>query len=109
MKWDIRDDGGNRLLLVEGRMDATTSEDFGRAVAGLLENPGAVLVDLSGLEFISSAGLRSILTLAKTCRKEDRKLAFFALRPMVEDVFKISGFMSILKVFPDRAGALGGL
>jgi len=65
------------------------------------------LVDLAGLEFISSAGLRGVLMLAKTCQKDGRPLGFCGLKPLVEDVFKISGFMSILKILPDQAAADG--
>jgi anti-anti-sigma factor len=64
-----------------------------------------VLLDLKALEFISSAGLRSLLTVAKAIQKEGRTLAFINLAPMVADVFKMAGFLSILKVYPDKVSA----
>jgi len=109
MKWEVLEKSDHVLLTVGGRLDAVTAAEFNQAVSKAQEKaPARLLVDLSGLEFISSAGLRGILNLAKNCQKEGRLLAFCGLEPMVADVFKISGFLSILKVFPDQAAALGG-
>ncbi|MDR2935055.1 MAG: STAS domain-containing protein [Candidatus Adiutrix sp.] len=109
MKWEIETRDGQGLLKVSGRLDATTTTEFSQAAAqALAGTPARLLVDLSGLEFISSAGLRGVLLLAKSCQKDGRPLGFCGLRPLVEDVFKISGFMSILKIFPDQAAAADG-
>ena len=108
MKWEIEAQPRHSLLKVSGRLDATAAAEFNQAAARALEAaPPRLLVDLAGLDFISSAGLRCVLTLAKTCQKDGRPLGFCALAPLVEDVFKISGFMSILKIFPDQAAAAG--
>lgn len=109
MKWEIETRDGQCRLKVLGRLDATTMTEFSQATAQALEGaPARLLVDLAGLDFISSAGLRGVLMLAKTCQKDGRPLGFCGLGPLVEDVFKISGFMSILKIFPDQAAAADG-
>ena len=108
MKTDISDDGGQVVVSVDGRLDAASSASFEEAVEGLpnLSPPRRILVDLAPLEFISSAGLRSFLILGKACRASGASLAFCSLNAMVADVFKISGFDSMFKVFPDRQKAL---
>ena len=110
MKWDVTEKEDHLLLAVEGRLDAVTAAEFNSAAARARETAPAVrlLVDLGGLEFISSAGLRGILSLAKNFQQDSRPLAFCGLQPMVADVFKISGLLTILKVFPDQAAALQG-
>jgi anti-anti-sigma factor len=61
------------------------------------------------MEFISSAGLRSLLSLAKACKAASSPLSFCSLSPMVADVFKISGLNSVFKIYPDRQSAVKAL
>jgi len=107
MKTTINEEDQISLLEVEGRLDASTAREFDEAVKVLSSSgrEGKIVVDLARLEFISSAGLRSLLTLAKTCQKVSRKLSFCSLNTMVAEVFKISGFYSIFSIYPDRAAA----
>ena len=108
MKTDISDDGAKVVVSVDGRLDAATSASFEDAVEALprLAPPRRILFDLASMEFISSAGLRSFLILGKACRASGASLAFCSLNAMVADVFKISGFSSMFKVFADRQKAL---
>jgi anti-anti-sigma factor len=111
MKTDISDDGRLVVVSVEGRLDAASSASFEEAVEALpaLEPPRRILIDLTPLEFISSAGLRSFLILGKACRTSGASLAFSSLNAMVADVFKISGFDSMFKIFANRQKALSAL
>jgi anti-anti-sigma factor len=111
MKTDFVDDGVQVIATVEGRLDAATAGAFDAAVKDLpsLTPPRSVLFDLGSLEFVSSAGLRSLLTLAKACKASGSKLAFCSLNDMVADVFKISGFTSIFMTYPDRQTALSAI
>lgn len=108
MKIDISRGGGPVTVTVAGRLDAASAAAFDSAVEGLpaSEPPARILIDLSKLEFISSAGLRCLLTLGKACRASGTPLAFCSLTPMVADVFKISGFTSIFSVFSSSEEAL---
>lgn len=68
-----------------------------------------MVVEMSGLEYISSAGLRGILMLAKMTQMKGVKLAFAGMRDMVSDMFKLSGFLTILSVHPDVPSAIAAL
>ena len=82
-----------------GHLDAASSSDFGYQTKELIEdNQILMVVDMSNIEYISSAGLREILGLAKGIRAADGKLIFCSLQAMVEEVFQISDFLSILDV-----------
>ena len=54
-----------------------------------------LLIDLSDLEYISSAGLRALLVTAKRIRKESGKMCLCGLKENVMEVFEISGFSAI--------------
>ncbi|HNY73555.1 MAG TPA: STAS domain-containing protein [Syntrophales bacterium] len=95
------------IVSVSGRIDAVTAPDFEK---NLMESIGAgektFLLAMDHLEYISSAGLRSILAIAKVLKTKEGKLVFAGLQGPVKDVFKISGFGSIFTIFDTEAEAL---
>ena len=66
-------------------------------------------LDFSQLDYISSAGLRVVLVLAKRLKQAEGKLVLFGLQPHVREVFEISGFLAILTVTDTREQALAQL
>ena len=64
------------------------------------------VLNFGGLEYISSAGLRSILSTAKQLKVKEGRLLFADLRGPVKDVFKISGFGSLFKIYDTEEEAL---
>ena len=98
------------ILALSGRMDATTTENFDQvAQASLKEGHTHILVDLKNLVYVSSAGLRSFLSLAKAAKNGQGRLGFCSRQPMVSEVFHISGFDRMLSVFADRDSGLAAL
>ena len=101
---------GVSVTKIAGRMDATTVTEFNDECQKLLNSgSGRIIIDLEGLEYISSAGLRGILTMGKACKRAGKVLAFCSMQAMVADMFKLSGFTSILKVYPTLDEALAGM
>ncbi|HUH59408.1 MAG TPA: STAS domain-containing protein [Candidimonas sp.] len=64
------------------------------------------VLDMSRLDYISSAGLRVVLLLAKRLKQNSGRLVLCSLQSHVHEVFDISGFLAILTVVDDRAAAL---
>jgi stage II sporulation protein AA (anti-sigma F factor antagonist) len=94
------------VVHVNGRMDAITSGALETKVAGLLDGGSkAIALDLSQLGYISSAGLRVLLTVAKKMKASTAKLALFGLTAEVKQVFDISGFTAILPIFTTQEDA----
>jgi anti-sigma B factor antagonist len=88
-----------RVVTVEGRIDANTAAEFGKAISALIESGDAKLVlDLEDLEYISSAGLREFLKAAKTLKAKSGKFAVCGLRDYVREVFDMSGFDTIIPI-----------
>ncbi len=95
------------VVSVRGRLDAVTSPELDTFLSDLIAAAeGAILLSLGGLEYVSSAGLRSLLAAAKKLREKNRKLLFAGLQGPVEEVFRISGFYSIFKAFATEEEAL---
>lgn len=95
------------IVALNGRMDATSVSLFEERCKEQLEKGfSKVLVDMTELEYISSAGLRGILMMEKMSKVKKSVLVFFGLQSMVYDVFKISSFLSILKICNTKEEAL---
>src|SRR5689334_20338782 len=109
MKVDESQDGDALVLTLTGRLDAVTSPPVeARLLEAVRRSPGVVL-DLSGLDYVSSAGLRILLKAAKQAKGAKSRLALAALRPAVHEVFEVSGFFSLLDAYPSRREALAAV
>jgi anti-anti-sigma factor len=92
---------------VKGRMDAVTAPDFEKQLGEWMEGGESVfIVDLSELDYISSAGLRSVLAVAKKLKAGGGKIILASLQEAVKEVFEISGFSSIIPIFDSIEAAL---
>ncbi len=95
------------IVSLSGRMDASTTNDFENACNVLLQaDKIKLLIDMNELEYISSAGLRGILTIVKRIKQKQGQIAFCALQNMVSEVFKVSGFTSMLSIYNNKDEAL---
>jgi len=91
------------ILIPEGRLDSGNAADAEADVLRHLdEGRSRIVLDLGGLDYISSAGLRLVLVAAKRLKQANGKLALCALRPHVREVFDISGFATILTIVETR-------
>lgn len=95
------------LLSLNGRLDANTSTNLDAAFAKLVEQgKGQFVFDLQGLEYVSSAGLRSLLSAAKMIKVIQGKLALARMNEHVKDVFDMSGFSSIFSIYETETDAI---
>lgn len=98
------------IATLAGRMDAMTTAEFDRWLAEqLAADKTCLILNLQGLDYISSAGLRSLLAAAKQVKSKNGSLLLCQLGGTVEEVFRISGFLAILKTFGSVEEALKSL
>ncbi len=98
-----------KVLAFEGRLNAQTSPDAQQQLTRLIEEgENRFLVNFEKLDYISSAGLRVLLAAAKQLKEIDGELRICRLNEVVREVFEISGFTTILKVFGSESDALDG-
>jgi len=96
---------GTLVLTPSGRLDSVTSADLEQrliAVAG----ERRLVVDLAGVEYVSSAGLRVFLKLARRVKDAGGVLLLCALGEPVRQVFDLAGFLPLFAIEPSRERAL---
>ena len=99
MEVDIQKSNGSAVVSVKGRVDASTAPQFEAQLVGLIDkDENRLVVDLSGLEYISSAGLRVILATAKRLKAKQGDIILVGLTGSVKEVFEISGFYTIFNI-----------
>lgn len=109
MDFKTEKNGDKLVVQVSGRLDAITASEFDAESRSWLDKGETnVVVDLNELEYISSAGLRSILTAAKQLKSASGTITFCGLTGMVDEVFAVSGFASMFPIFPTVDEALAG-
>ena len=98
-----------KVLAFEGKLDTQTSPDAHQRLTRLIEEgENRFLVNFEKLDYISSAGLRVLLAAAKQLKGIDGELRICSLNEVVREVFDISGFTTIFKVFGSESEALDG-
>ncbi len=98
------------VVAVTGRIDYMNAEDFKSALQPHLANCAAggdqVVLELSRLEYVSSAGLRVLMIAAKDVRARKGTLVAVSLQPVVREIFEISRFTLVFDIFDSVQDAL---
>jgi anti-anti-sigma factor len=98
------------VIAVDGRIDYVNADEFKAALMPHLTNGTAggnqVVLDLSQLEYISSAGLRVLMIAAREAKARQGKLIAVALQPVVREIFEISKFTLVFELFNSVQEAL---
>jgi anti-anti-sigma factor len=100
---------GIPVMVMMGRLDTTNAPLFdAQAASFLAEARRRVLLDLSGLTYISSAGLRSIIRIIKHTAVCGGRTGIFAVPAHILELIEISGFQPLIDIYPDHETALNG-
>lgn len=96
-------------ILMEGRLDIDGAAAIDLRMNVLAGNAKFLLIDLRGVSFIGSMGLRSIVVPAQAVRRRGGKAALFGPVPMVEEVIKASNIDQVIPIFHDLDSAVAAL
>jgi len=98
------------VVALKGRLDQTTAEDVRTALAPYLarcaEGQDHVVLDMTDVDYVSSAGLRVFMLAAKQVKARKGYLALVAVQPLVLEILEISKFTLVLKILPALRDAL---
>jgi anti-sigma B factor antagonist/stage II sporulation protein AA (anti-sigma F factor antagonist) len=101
-------DGDVVIVQPIGKIDTLTAKAFETRLSGHVSKAnGALLVDMAGVEYVSSFGLRSLLIIAKQMAPLKRKFVLFGTNSSVMEVLRVSGFLRIIEVVDTEQQALG--
>ncbi len=93
-----------------GQVDHLSAQQLQAALAPILDEAVAgktpVVLDFSGVDYISSMGLRVLMMAAKQVRAANAPIGVAALQPVVEEIFDIARFKHVLEAFPSVRAAL---
>ena len=90
-------DGTNLTIALEGRLDTTTSPQLEGELHPDIDSATEVNFDLEKLAYISSAGLRVLLSAQKIMNKQG-KMTIRNVCPEIMDIFDVTGFVDILNI-----------
>jgi len=108
MELKYRKEGEILVVELSGRLDTSNYESFSNDLFKKLEEGDKyVVLDLEGLDYISSSGLRVFLSALKQMRANKGDIALCCMSEKINDVFEISGFSSLFKVYVSFDDAVG--
>ena len=84
-------------VAIEGRLDTTTAPQLETELKSSLDGVKELVFDIKELEYISSAGLRVLLTAQKTMNKQG-KMTVTGASETVMEIFEVTGFVDILNI-----------
>ena len=103
----VQRQSGNVALVTHGRVDGANASAFQAALQDAIgDSDEAVVLDLENLTYISSAGLRSILLVARDLQNKGKRFAVCSLTGQVKEVFEVGGFDKFLPIHDTQDAAL---
>ncbi len=94
------------LIKVNGEIDASSSIHLDNALQKAMEASDRILVDLSNLEYISSAGLGVFISYIEELKKQATKMVLFGMQEKVKQVFEILGLSNLITISETEDKAL---
>ena len=103
-------EGGAVIAGASGRIDSSNSREFHSSLESVVTgDTTAVVVNFENVTYISSAGMRVILLMAKSLQSQDTKFVLCSMNSSIREVFTISGFDRIIPIHDSRAEALSAI
>ena len=97
MNINIERENGKALMKIEGRLDTTTAPELEKAINGEGDDLKSLVLDFNGVDYISSAGLRVLLTAQKKMNAQGY-MELINVSEAVMDIFEMTGFADILVI-----------
>jgi len=98
MQVDVRDDSGIVVIEPVGDIDGKTAPEFQNKVLGLLQPQARIVLNLEGVAFMSSAGLRSMLLIYREASSKGAKVVLAAINKNIRNSMSATGFLSFFVV-----------
>ncbi len=93
-----KQEGTALTVALEGRLDTNTAPDFQAEMEPMLGGIDELTLDCEGLDYISSAGLRVLLTFEQELEEQGKTMRLCHVNDIIRDVFDVTGFLEILTI-----------
>lgn len=97
MKINETRNGAELTVALEGRLDTTTAPELEAALKEALDGVSALTFDFAALEYVSSAGLRVLLSTQKLMNKQG-SMKLIHVSDVIMEIFEVTGFTDILTI-----------
>lgn len=109
MNIDTEQNGGLTVLKMSGKLDTVSSPDVQQIVVEAIDTADeGVVIEMSNVSFVSSAGLRVMLIGAKASKAKGKAFRLAGLNDGVGDVFRMTGFDRLIDIYDDTDAAIAG-
>lgn len=98
MESDIRKENGKLVISVRGKLDTNTAPELEGRIREADSGETSAVLDIDGLDYISSAGLRIVLNLKKTMSSRGGDLVIRGASDDVREIFDMTGFSDIITI-----------
>ena len=97
------------LVTAKGRVDSATAAQLGEALEAVTKDGRyKIVLDMSGIEYMSSAGMRVLLVTQKECKKLGRgEVVLAAIPELINDAFDLAGFLPLFSIYDEVTPAVG--
>lgn len=110
LKIVIEETGEKRIMRIEGRIDATSAPILEQKISALMdEGHKRFLLDFSKVDYLSSAGMRVLLSATKKLKVKEGELALCSMHEEVMEIIKMAGFERILSIYRTEKEAFAAL
>lgn len=110
MDLQTRTENNAIVITMSGRLDTVTAPEYEKKIRELIDGgDNRFVVDFEQLDFISSAGLRVLLLMAKLLKEKNGQVRLANVKGNVHSVFEMSGFTTLFKMEDSIAAALATL
>ena len=107
MQISTQDSGAVAVVSVSGRVDSATAPDLEAALKKLVDaEKTQIVLDLLNVEYMSSAGLRAMVSTLKSVKRVNGDLRIANPSPRVEEVLRLAGLTSIFSIYRSRDEAV---
>ena len=88
-----------KRISIAGSLDSNTAAKLQQSIdTEINETVSTTIIDFKDLDFLSSAGLRVLLSAAKEMRRREGKIVLCSLNEFVKEIFEVSGFQSLIPI-----------
>ena len=97
------------MLVITGRVDSSTAPQLTEALEGITgDGRFKIVLDMTDLEYMSSAGFRALLSSQRVCKRYNRgEIVLASVPERVQEALELAGFTELFKTYPDAVEAVG--
>ncbi len=98
MNAELQKNGTTLTVKPEGRMDTLTSPELESQIKAQMDGMTEIIIDLENVEYVSSGGLRVLLSLTQDMEEKDGVLKVIHVNSYIMEIFEISRFINLLTI-----------